>query len=690
MTKRYVPMLIVIILLLAFGLVNGESYRDAFQFLSPIPGAKLVTKETSIIIRTGDIIASNEPGYYSRVIIAGSVSGNHGFDVILAEDDKTIILKPNIEFTPGEIVTVDFSDGLSFSFEISNKTYPLLNLKDWQDIYYGESWDADYQNSLPVQGDLTTDRDVSLPSDFPSVEVYINNNPSPGYIFLSNIPMPYPVYLQIIDNSGDPVYYKKMPQWSFDFKKQPNGLLTYNSFPQPQPGVVHATYYAMNNVYAVVDSFKCGNGYYAFAADMQLSLDYHALLMSYDPQTVDMSEIVPGGNPAATVIGLIVQELDSLKNVVFQWRSWDHYEITDAMYDVDLTGAHIDYVHGDAVEWDDDGNILLCCRHMDEVTKIDRATGDIIWRLGGENNDFTLVGDTVWFSHQHDIRRLDNGNITLQDNGNLHTPQFSRAVEYTLDEIAMTCTHVWEYRDNPDIYGSANGNVQRLADGNTFWCRGNTWPNMVEVQLDGTKELELSFPPLQPIRRTFKAYKFLWTGIASAPYLLAENSEFGYHLIYNKFGDGSIVAYNIYLDTIPNPITLIGNTAETYYDATELLSGKTYFCRVTALDYIYIESDYSNEEALVWWMPYSSGDANGDGNVISSDVTYAVNYFRGGPQPPDSVWYETGQRWHYAAADANGDCSLIGSDVTYLVNYFRGAGNPPLYCPDTPPYGAGE
>ena len=36
------------------------------------------------------------------------------------------------------------------------------------------------------------------------------------------------------------------------------------------------------------------------------------------------------------------------------------------------------------------GHLLISSRHMDEVTKIDRQTGEIIWRLGGKNNDFTV------------------------------------------------------------------------------------------------------------------------------------------------------------------------------------------------------------------------------------------------------------------------------------------------------------
>ncbi len=61
------------------------------------------------------------------------------------------------------------------------------------------------------------------------------------------------------------------------------------------------------------------------------------------------------------------------------------------------------------------------------------------------------------------------------------------------------------------------------------------------------------------------------------------------------------------------------------------------------------------------------GDANGDGNVLGSDVTYLVRYFKGlGPAPNPIL-----------AGDTNGDCNVLGSDVTYLVRYFKGLGPAP-------------
>ncbi|MCP4580082.1 MAG: hypothetical protein GY839_00580 [candidate division Zixibacteria bacterium] len=83
---------------------------------------------------------------------------------------------------------------------------------------------------------------------------------------------------------------------------------------------------------------------------------------------------------------------------------------------------------------------------------------------------------------------------------------------------------------------------------------------------------------------------------------------------------------------------------------------------------------------------YVPGDANGDGSVIGSDVTFGVNYFRGaGPHPPDICWNDSTGQWAFSAADVNGDCRVIGSDITYYVNYFRGLQPEILWCPQTPP-----
>lgn len=73
-------------------------------------------------------------------------------------------------------------------------------------------------------------------------------------------------------------------------------------------------------------------------------------------------------------------------------------------------------------------------------------------------------------------------------------------------------------------------------------------------------------------------------------------------------------------------------------------------------------------------QPYVCGDANGDNDVNSADLSYLANYlFSGGP-PPDP----------WQAGDSNGDCFLNTGDLSYLSNYLFFGGPYPNCCPTSP------
>jgi hypothetical protein len=133
--------------------------------------------------------------------------------------------------------------------------------------------------------------------------------------------------------------------------------------------------------------------------------------------------------------------------------------------------------------------------------------------MGGKNNQFTLVGDTLWFSHQHAIRRIANGNVTLFDNGNFHSPPYSRALEYTLDETNHTAQLVWQYRNTPDSYGNAMGYVERLPNGSTLISWGTGKPDIIEVAPNGTKVMEMSLPASVA---SYRAFRQNWSSSAVA------------------------------------------------------------------------------------------------------------------------------------------------------------------------------
>jgi hypothetical protein len=83
---------------------------------------------------------------------------------------------------------------------------------------------------------------------------------------------------------------------------------------------------------------------------------------------------------------------------------------------------------------------------------------------------------------------------------------------------------------------------------------------------------------------------------------------------------------------------------------------------------------------------YVPGDVNGSDSYNGLDITYGVNYFKGGsdplcpngscPIPPCDTFFYCG--------DVNGSCSYNGLDITYGVSFFKG-GSAPINCPDCPP-----
>ena len=495
---------------------------EKFPYLSPVPGSRLNSTGTNIIIKPGDTF--DNLNLHNSITVTGNIGGEYKGKIILAENSRTLIFKPYRKFAEGEIVTVELNNnlktisgnpilGLRYSFETSRIDLNQRIKSDpekYFDFFITNSAVHNKQVSKNIIRSLNSPRKIytiqkdSLPEDFPEIIVDSINNPALGYIFLTPFGYPRPIpstYLIIIDNFGIPIFYRRTgAERTLDFRKQANGMLTYY-----QDG----KYYVMDNSYNIIDSLTMQNGYTTDLHECVVLKNDHSLMMCYDRQYIAMDTVVEGGNPNALVTGVVFQELDENKNVVFQWRSWDHYQITDATYDVVLTGATVDYVHANAIEKDYDGSFLLSNRHLDEITKIDSATGKIIWRLGGkycENNQFTFINDPIGFSHQHDIRRLPNKNITIFDNGNLHSPPLSRAVEYSLDETNKIATLVQEYRNNPGTFSVAMGSVGKLDNQNLIvgWGLNNTPPAISEVTPDKSVTMYLSIPDTLVNYRTFK------------------------------------------------------------------------------------------------------------------------------------------------------------------------------------------
>src|SRR5215831_475002 len=268
---------------------------------------------------------------------------------------------------------------------------------------------------------------AQLPADFPTLTVTTNYAPAvgAGYVFQGvNLPAPGAgFYAMIVTNDGTPIWYQKLTNACWDFKVLPNGYLHYGQQIKAltYTGGGYVTHEILDDNYNDVESIHAGNGYVAEAHDFQMLPNGHALLISYYLTQVDMSRVVPNGNPAAQVSGAVLQELDGQRNVVFQWRSWDHYPFTSQW--VNSSNAVISAFHVNCITEDTDGNLIISTPNW--VKKISRQTGNILWHLGGTENQFTFVGvsqqeGTNDFAG-HGIHRLPNGHVLIYNNSSAVT-----------------------------------------------------------------------------------------------------------------------------------------------------------------------------------------------------------------------------------------------------------------------------
>lgn len=350
----------------------------------------------------------------------------------------------------------------------------------------------------------------------------ISGDVAEGYIFITQSSLnpydSYPTALCMLDSAGSPVFFKALTEQTFapyirklasDFKMQPSGLLSYN-IQQETGGII---IYLLDSNFFIVDSMQCINDVITDGHDFLHFPDGSYHLIGTELRIMDLSgmETIEGvpGNENAMVTGNVIQRFDAQKNLKFEWKSLDHFAISDVYNFYFTNPSLLDHSHCNSIEVDFDGNYILSFRNLHEITKIDSATGEIIWRLGGKQNQFTFLGDTMLFTAQHDARRIANGNLTLFDNGFYNSTPIARAIEYNLDEENKTATAVWQFQEPNGFSSEFIGNTQRLSNGNTLIDWGGNFPleesiSFSEVDAVGNTVLELDFAS-----NTFISYRAL-------------------------------------------------------------------------------------------------------------------------------------------------------------------------------------
>jgi len=263
---------LTICLFVNVGAVQSQEVKSAgFNYISPLPGSKYIMPENNIAIRHGDPVRTESLQYFS-INVHGSKSGIITGKIVLSDDARTVIFKPDNSFALGEEIYVTVSGGLKtvtgmmlkqedFSFSVTpvipdlppdyfpGKEFALVNS-------FGKT------NQKNNAGKSLAGKDNNLPEDFPEITVNLSENlPPQGYYFLANFSLWgwYPdavPYLIIMDEYGTPVFYRKISEQAYDFKKLYNGnMVYYANFGGWYRWVIE------DDAYNHVDDWAMGNGY---------------------------------------------------------------------------------------------------------------------------------------------------------------------------------------------------------------------------------------------------------------------------------------------------------------------------------------------------------------------------------------------------------------------------------------------
>lgn len=176
--------------------------------------------------------------------------------------------------------------------------------------------------------------------------------------------------------------------------------------------------------------------------------------------------------------GDVIVEFDRHSEVVWQWDTFDHFSTLDydetEMQEADPDGTY-DWTHSNAITYlPSENSVYLSVRHLSRITRIDYATGDIVFNMGFTSPSGEVdFGDNL-FSFQHAHEHQPNGNLLLFDNGNRrdHIVQdastgMSKAVELAFTGSPPTSASiVWEW--TLPTYQSSRSDADRLPGGNTL------------------------------------------------------------------------------------------------------------------------------------------------------------------------------------------------------------------------------
>lgn len=358
-----------------------------------------------------------------------------------------------------------------------------------------------------------------LPHDFPTITATEKADAGArgdGFYLLGTAIAPpgSASFAMVLDVHGTPVWYLRVAQTVFDVDLAAPNVISFLTAAAP------AGFGTDPNARWELRDLASGKSTYVKAVGGPTDLhefrtlangDY--LVQSYDIVTgVDLTGLEKFG-PNSTVADCVLEELDRTGALVWSWRASDHIDMVRESTIPESAAVNgqtvIDPIHVNSVDEAANGDLLVSARHLDAVFLVSKATGKIVWKLGGAaySRDgaqlLQLKGDTGFF-RQHDARLVSKDTISLFDDESLMKAS-ARAVAYSIDLTSGTATRVWQDIGSTSSIAMGSARVLPNDDVVVGWGLPSTgYSAVTEFDKSGHDLFEIEFPSGEPSYRAVK------------------------------------------------------------------------------------------------------------------------------------------------------------------------------------------
>ncbi|CAK3921670.1 Hypothetical predicted protein [Lecanosticta acicola] len=298
----------------------------------------------------------------------------------------------------------------------------------------------------------------------------------------------------------------------------------------PQGGHGNGSFYMYDKHYNLVRSVTAGNGFGADLHSFTITSRNTAILTIYDKVKTDIAK-TSGQSPVVDkwMMDCLFQELDlQTGEVLLEWRASEHFSLKES-YAKQLPGSEEepwDWFHINTVEKDSLGNYLISARHLRCVAYVSGKNGKLLWRLGGEFNDFADLsnGEATKFVGQHDVHWDGEGQyITMFDNRadwEFEAEHVSKGKRIEVDLNRMTAKIDMTFVHPENIFAFSQGSYQTQPNGNVVLGYGYTGA-MTEFSPQGDVLCDMYIQPSSRFSsgdvQSYRNLKFHWTGIPLTP-----------------------------------------------------------------------------------------------------------------------------------------------------------------------------